>query len=138
MTTEALTYPRMDVTRGANARRSLQQSEEAEALARRLDALADANRLKILRLLHTCGEMCVCELQDVLGLTAPNLSFHLQALRFAGFVRSRKQGKWVFYRVLSEEARTVAGAVGALFQGEPPAGPTSACSPEEDGEEEKE
>jgi ArsR family transcriptional regulator len=125
----------MDVTRGAGARHSQGRSEELEALSNRLDALADANRLRILHLLHTCGEMCVCELQDALGLTAPNLSFHLQVLRFAGFVRSRKQGKWVFYRVLSGETRAVAGVLGALFEGEPPAGTSSTCVLQESREE---
>jgi len=136
MATDSPTYPRSALTRGAEARSSVARADELEALAQRLDVLADASRLKILHLLHTCGEMCVCELEDALGLTGPNLSFHLQVLRLAGFVRSRKEGKWVFYRILSQEARATAGAVSALLAGEPPQAPSSSCSPC-DGEEQE-
>ncbi|HET6382999.1 MAG TPA: metalloregulator ArsR/SmtB family transcription factor [Armatimonadota bacterium] len=113
------TYPRTDLTRGALAKRTLSRADEVESLAQRLSALSDGSRLKILLLLHTCGEMCVCELQDILGLTRPNFSFHLQALRYAGFVTSRKEGKWVFYRIVREQLRTVARVLGALFEDEP-------------------
>ena len=77
--------------------------------------------------------MCVCELQDVLRLTAPNLSFHLQVLRCAGFVKSRKEGKWVFYRVVPEQARDAGDALQMLFQGDPPLASASPCSPCNEG-----
>ena len=99
-----------------DAKDALARADEVETLSQRLGALSDGNRLKILDLLHTCGELCVCELQDVLGLTAPNLSFHLQVLRYAGFVKSRKQGKWVFYRFVAEPVRATTEAIGRLFE----------------------
>ena len=132
MAVDAPQYPRTEITRGVKAKSALERADEVETLAQRLSALSDGNRLKILFLLHTCGEMCVCELQDVLGLTAPNLSFHLQVLRYAGFVRSRKEGKWVFYRVLSDQARDAGEAVAMLFRGEPPQASGSACAPCDD------
>ncbi|HHX42326.1 MAG TPA: helix-turn-helix transcriptional regulator [Armatimonadetes bacterium] len=136
MAREVAQYPRTRLTRGIDAQDALRRADEVESLAQRLSALSDGNRLKILHLLHTCGEMCVCELQDVLGLTAPNLSFHLKILRYTGFVRARKQGKWVFYRAVSEQARGTGDAVRALFQGDPPQVSDSACAPCGTGEEE--
>lgn len=60
-------------------------------------ALGDPHRLKILYLLLRCGEMCVCECMPALGLTQSNLSFHLKTLKHAGFIKSRKSGKWMYY-----------------------------------------
>lgn len=66
-------------------------------LADRFKALADSTRLHIIHLLMTHGEMCVCEFMTLLDLTQSNVSFHLKTLKHAGFVTSRKEGKWMFY-----------------------------------------
>jgi len=65
-------------------------------------ALADETRLKILKLLEA-REMCVCEVMVALDLTQPTASHHLGLLENAGLVKSRKEGKWVFYRVANPE-----------------------------------
>ena len=62
-------------------------------------ALADETRLKIFALL-TKQELCVCEIEDVLGLPQSLVSNHLAVLRQAGLVRSRRDdadGRWIFY-----------------------------------------
>ena len=59
-------------------------------------ALADVNRLRILDALRE-GERCVCELQEDVGLGQSLLSHHLRALREAGLVIDRRQGRWVHY-----------------------------------------
>lgn len=61
-------------------------------------ALADETRIKILKLLEV-REMCVCELMVALDLTQPTASHHLGLLENVGLVGSRKEGKWVFYRL---------------------------------------
>ena len=61
-----------------------------------MKALADANRVKIVKLLQH-RTMCVCELQGVLGLAQPTVSKHLKILEEAGLVVSRKDGLWVNY-----------------------------------------
>lgn len=66
-------------------------------LAESFKALADATRLHIIHLLMTHGEMCVCELMPALDLTQSNASFHLKTLKHAGFITSRKEGKWMHY-----------------------------------------
>jgi len=69
---------------------------------RRLEAvffgLADTTRLKILKLLGN-EELCACEVMAALDLTQPTTSHHLGILERSGLVASRKEGKWVFYRL---------------------------------------
>lgn len=61
-------------------------------------ALSDPNRVKILKILQNRA-MCVCELQDVLGIAQPTVSKHLKQLEDAGLVASTKEGLWVNYRL---------------------------------------
>ncbi len=70
-----------------------------ETLRRRFAALADETRLKILALLQLEEELCLCHLQDLLGLAASTLSRHVALLRDAGFLEARRQGKWVHFRL---------------------------------------
>ncbi len=64
--------------------------------ARRLKALADSERLKIVQLLQG-GPKNVSALSDLLGADIANVSHHLGVLRHAGLVRDEKQGKFVVY-----------------------------------------
>jgi ArsR family transcriptional regulator, arsenate/arsenite/antimonite-responsive transcriptional repressor len=59
--------------------------------------LADPTRLRLLNLL-ACGETCVCELTDTLGVVQPKVSRHLAHLKRAGLVEARRNGKWMHYR----------------------------------------
>jgi DNA-binding transcriptional ArsR family regulator len=64
--------------------------------ARRLKALADPERLKIIQCLQG-GPKHVSALSDLLGADIANVSHHLGVLRHAGLVRDEKQGKYVVY-----------------------------------------
>ena len=61
-------------------------------------ALADETRLRILELLRS-GERCVCDLASGAGVAQPRLSYHLRALREAGILLDRRDGRWVYYRI---------------------------------------
>ena len=63
------------------------------------DALADATRRRILALLATEGELCVCELHVALALHQPKVSRHLSVLRDSGVLSVRRQGTWIYYRL---------------------------------------
>jgi arsenate reductase/ArsR family transcriptional regulator len=65
-------------------------------------ALGNPTRLRILAMLET-GELCVCQITEVLGLAPSTVSAHLRELRLAGLIGERKQGKWV-YASLQEKA----------------------------------
>jgi ArsR family transcriptional regulator len=62
-------------------------------------AFSDRTRLRLLHLLGRGGEVCVCDLVDVLGVPQPKVSRHLAYLRKAGLVKARKQGLWSYYRL---------------------------------------
>jgi len=71
-----------------------------------LRALADETRLRIFALL-TQDELCVCEIEDVLGLPQSLVSNHLAVLRRAGLVKARRDAedaRWIFYRADAEAA----------------------------------
>lgn len=59
-------------------------------------ALSDPTRLRIVRLLME-GELCVCELENILGISQSSISHQLQILRGAYLVKDRRMGKWVVY-----------------------------------------
>jgi len=61
-------------------------------------ALSDNSRLRILKMLQS-KSLCVCEIQDVLGLAASTVSKHLSILREAGFIAEEKDGRWVNYMI---------------------------------------
>lgn len=66
-----------------------------------LKALADENRLRILNLLIN-GELCVCDIETVLGIKQSNTSRHLNRLKVAGIITSQKKSQWVYYRLNDE------------------------------------
>jgi len=63
------------------------------------DTLADATRRRILLLLQTQGELCVCELTAALNEIQPKVSRHLAVMKEAGMVIPRRQGTWMHYRL---------------------------------------
>ena len=61
-------------------------------------AFSDRTRLRILHMLRG-GELCVCDIVDVLRVPQPKASRHLAYLRRAGLVVARKDGLWAYYRL---------------------------------------
>jgi ArsR family transcriptional regulator, arsenate/arsenite/antimonite-responsive transcriptional repressor len=62
-------------------------------------ALADGNRLRVIMALTDHDELCVCQITEILGHTTATVSRHMSVLQNAGLVRSRKDGRWVYYRL---------------------------------------
>jgi ArsR family transcriptional regulator, arsenate/arsenite/antimonite-responsive transcriptional repressor len=60
-------------------------------------ALADSGRLRVLSVLLARNELCVCQITALLELATATVSRHMSVLHAAGLVRSRKQGRWVYY-----------------------------------------
>jgi ArsR family transcriptional regulator, arsenate/arsenite/antimonite-responsive transcriptional repressor len=65
-------------------------------------ALSDSNRVRLLCALRD-GELCVCQLIVLLVLAPSTVSKHLSILAHAGLIESRKEGRWVYYRLPTEE-----------------------------------
>ena len=60
-------------------------------------ALADENRVRVLMFLRS-GELCVCQVIEMLGLAPSTVSKHLAILEQARLVDRRKVGRWIHYR----------------------------------------
>ena len=85
-------------------------------------AIADPTRVRIVKLL-AAGELCVCQITAVLGLAPATISKHLAALKTAGLLRQRRDGKWIHYRLaecdLNPYARPFLALVGAALADDP-------------------
>lgn len=78
----------------------------AEKACALLKVLANADRLVLLCRLAQ-GEFCVGELEEDLGIRQPTLSQQLGVLRQEGLVDTRREGKHVHYRLVSDDAAAV-------------------------------
>ena len=65
-------------------------------------ALADGQRVRILMLLQR-GELCVCQIVEVLHLATSTISKHLSILTAAGLIECRKDGRWAYYKLTDAE-----------------------------------
>lgn len=80
-------------------------------LQRAFKALGDPVRLRLFSLLAAGDELCVCHLTDALQLPQSTVSRHLALLRGAGLVETRRDGKWIHYRLTGEIARALSPLV---------------------------
>ena len=64
-----------------------------------LKALADMNRLRVVGALGRERELCACQITALLEVTGATASRHLAVLQHAGLLESRKEGRWVHYRL---------------------------------------
>lgn len=67
-------------------------------------SLSDRTRLRIIHLLlRAKKELCICEIMDSLQMAQYNVSKHMKELKVAGFVRERKEGRFVFYYLVQQK-----------------------------------
>lgn len=67
-------------------------------------ALGDPQRLRAFMALRQ-GELCVCQIIELLGLAPSTVSKHMTILKAAGLVQSRKDSRWVYYRLAQPEQK---------------------------------
>lgn len=79
-----------------------------------LKSLANEDRLLLLCQLVS-EEKAVSELERLTGIRQPTLSQQLGVLRNEGLVITRREGKWIFYSVASDEVMTILGALHTLY-----------------------
>ena len=85
-------------------------------LAKLLKALGDETRLQILALLVRVSELCVCDFEELLGITQSKSSRHLRYLLNAGVLEDRREGLWVHYRLaksLKPDTKAIIKAISA-------------------------
>jgi ArsR family transcriptional regulator, arsenate/arsenite/antimonite-responsive transcriptional repressor len=78
-------------------------------------ALADKTRLRLLNLMRD-GEVCVCFFTEVLNESQPKISRHLAYLRSAGVVETRRDGKWMNYRIKEPANKYAAQVLGDTIE----------------------
>lgn len=66
----------------------------------------DSTRIRILYVLFE-AEMCVCDIAALLGMTQSAISHQLRALKNARLVKSRREGKTVFYALADNHVKTI-------------------------------
>ncbi|MEK7331561.1 MAG: metalloregulator ArsR/SmtB family transcription factor [Candidatus Eisenbacteria bacterium] len=81
-----------------------------------LKAAGDPTRTRILKLLEA-GELCVCQIQAVLGLAPSTVSKHLAILKLAALVQDRRDGRWTHYALADPGRNRHAPRVLALLRG---------------------
>jgi ArsR family transcriptional regulator, arsenate/arsenite/antimonite-responsive transcriptional repressor len=79
-------------------------------------ALSDENRLRAMMALAG-GELCVCQIIELLGLAPSTVSKHMAVLHQAGLVETRKAGRWVYYR-LADGAASPCAALAVAWLGQ--------------------
>ena len=84
-----------------------------KALAQTAKTLSDPTRIRVLLALRD-GELCVCELCDALDVTQSTLSSHLQVIRKSGLVKTRREGKWMYY-AMADSAQGLLTSIWAHF-----------------------
>ena len=90
-----------------------------EKLAVVFKALSDESRLRIINLLFHSGELCVCDIERVVGATQTKVSRHLAYLRRVGLVDDRRQGLWMLYSIAkpkNEDHKKIMDFLGALLR----------------------
>src|SRR3954470_21909593 len=81
----------------------------ADRLAPMFKALSDPVRLRLLSLIASTAEICVCDLTGAFDVTGATISHHLRVLREAGLVDCERRGTWVYYRGRKEALELLGG-----------------------------
>ncbi len=87
----------VDPQRVAAVRERLPDERSGQALAEVFKVLSDVGRVRLIVALLEAGELCVCDLAAVTGLSETACSHNLRLLRSQRLVRYRKQGRNVYY-----------------------------------------
>lgn len=89
-----------------NCRKKLQSNQTTLVELSNVLALAGNEvRLKILFLLSEEGELCPCDLSDILGMSIPAVSQHLRKMKDGKLIEARRSGQTIFYSLKSQNLK---------------------------------
>jgi ArsR family transcriptional regulator len=89
---------------------------QAADIAPMFKALGDPVRLRLMSMIASTAEVCVCDLTDAFEVSGPTVSHHLRVLREAGLVDCERRGTWVFYWVRPAALERLGGLLTAASQ----------------------
>ena len=72
-------------------------NESIKDLSKVLSLAGNDVRMKILYLINKEGELCVCDLSDILNMSVPAISQHLRKMKDGDVIRDRKDGQTIYY-----------------------------------------
>ncbi len=87
-------------------RASIPDEEDLYSLADFFKVFADSTRIRILYVL-LCSETCVCDIAQLLGMTQPAISHQLRILKQMDLVRTRRDGKTIFYSLADDHIASI-------------------------------
>ncbi|MFD4636060.1 ArsR/SmtB family transcription factor [Lentzea sp. NPDC058436] len=88
--------------------------ERAAELSVMFKALGDPVRLRLLSMIASRPEICVCDLTPAFELSQPTISHHLKLLRQAGLVDCERRGTWVYYWARPETTDRMAAVLSGV------------------------
>ena len=68
-----------------------------------LKAISDKNRLRILSALLSHEELCACQITELLQVAGATASRHLSLMVNAGILKNRKNGRWIYFRINTQD-----------------------------------
>ena len=80
-----------------------------------MESLSDPIRINILELMMS-GEICVCDIVKVTGLSQSKISYHIKILKDSGLISDRQEGRWVYYKLDLEVLSDIKNWMGNLIQ----------------------
>ncbi len=80
-----------------------------------MESLSDPIRINILELMMN-GEICVCDIVKVTGLSQSKISYHIKILKDSGLVSDRQEGRWVYYKLDLEVLSDIQNWMSNLIQ----------------------
>ena len=102
---DACTATQVDDLRVAAKRPLVVNAQEAAGIADVFDLLSDPSRVRVLFALLEAGELCVCDLAEMVDMSPSALSHALRLLRTAGVVTNRRDGRMMRYRLADSHIR---------------------------------
>lgn len=83
----------------AEVRQSLESTPDIEETADLMNLAGNSTRLKLLYCVDNMGEICVCDLAEMLGVSVSAVSQHLSKLKAYGLVAPRRDAQTIYYRM---------------------------------------
>lgn len=90
----------------AHVRQTMEDTQVLYALSDFFKVMSDSTRVRIMAVLDN-GELCVCDLSEVLGMTKSAVSHQLRVLKDAQLVKFRREGKNVFYSLKDDHVKMI-------------------------------
>lgn len=89
-------------------------SVDYENISKKLKAISDPKRLKIIDML-SCDELCACEILEKFDISQPTLSHDMRKLEEVGLVTSRREGKNIYYSLNKASLDEIEDSLNFIF-----------------------